>query len=349
MPEDAKITFYSIERCGYYQHGEQVPEFGHINSILAQLLSWVSQDDFNIEDTCTYEVGDAENLLRTFCFELIGNGTTGDYLLTTWNETPTSQGQVASVSAQNPVGEAEVFLNTVQPGTIPGYATYFWFIPSYNIFATIRFQHTLNGHRNLVRYINNFLEWSSDHVVSIEDEDGNIEIEGYQLNQDGDVQNLWPSFRSKPLRQSGEIELIRERRNRIRKVVRKSTLYLEDEENLNLWQRMLDHLGIGENNPDRDEVRVEYSFPITPSPEELDEIIETWEDCDTAWWNDVGFRFESENQIRWLSNALIKYTHEIDVMRDNDETVNAESLLEALTHQRGMLINLVETAMANRG
>lgn len=346
MPEEAKISFYSIERCGYYQQGATTPEFGDIGSILSQLQTWVSQENFSLEETCTYDVGDAEDLLRTFCFDIINNGVTGDYLLTTWNETPSNHGRIAAVSAGNRVGEATVHLNTIPPDTIPGYGTYFWFIPSHDIFATIRFQHTVNGHRNLVRYFNSFLEQHTDHTVMYEDENGDIEIEGYQLSANDDIQELRPSFVSRPLRQSGEIDLLRRKRNKIRKVVRKSILDLGDGENLSLWQRMLDHLGVGENNPDREEVRVEYSFPLTPTQEEFNNIIETWEESGMSWWNDVGFKFESENQIRWLSNALVKHTLAIDVQRDNDETVNTDSLFENLTTNRTMLINLVQTAMA---
>ena len=88
MPEEARISFYRIEKCGYYRYNENTPEFGSINDILSQLQGWVTQPECVLGETCTYEIEDGENVLHTYCFNLVSNGATNDYLLTTWNEIP---------------------------------------------------------------------------------------------------------------------------------------------------------------------------------------------------------------------------------------------------------------------
>jgi len=128
MKEEADITFYNINKCGYFKYGNDTPEFGNVADTFAELKEWTSNEGMTLGETCTYEIAESEDILRTFCFGLIKNASTGDYLLTTWNETPSTEGNVASVETSKPVGEAEVSLTELPAGSIPGYATYFWII-----------------------------------------------------------------------------------------------------------------------------------------------------------------------------------------------------------------------------
>ncbi len=245
MPEDARINFYSIQRCGYYRHGTSESIIGNISGLLSQLQSWATRDELPLGSTCTFSPQDTEdNLLRTFCFDIKSNVNTGDFFLTTWNETPSNEGKVPSVSSDRPVGEAQVHLNDIVEGTIPGYATYFWFIPQINVFATIKFQHLLNGQPNLVKYLNGFLETFSDHAVTTQTDDNNLTILGYREDINSEPQGLYHSFKSRLLRKAGEIEFIRQKHASIRKIIRKSQLDLEIEEERSLISKMLLKVGI---------------------------------------------------------------------------------------------------------
>ena len=184
MPEVAKLNFYSVNKCGYYKHGASEAIFGNLPIILSQLRNWATQPQFCLDSTCTFSLTENDgDSLRVFCFDILPNNANGDYFLTTWNETPSNQGKVPSVSGNQPVGSAQVHLNEIEEGTIPGYATYFWFIPELNIFLTIRFQHLLNGQQNLVKYINGFIEQRSDHAVITQMDDDNVEILGYRKEE----------------------------------------------------------------------------------------------------------------------------------------------------------------------
>ena len=198
MAEEAKINFYSILKCGFYKHGKKDSIFSDLPTILGRLQNWTMAGDLKLEDTCTFSQKESEDdFMRTFCFDIIPSHETDDFFITTWNETPSNRGRVPSVVADQPVGAATVHLNNIQKGTIPGYATYFWFIPELDTFATIRFQHTLNGHKNLVRYVNGFLEKFSGYAVTTHTDDDNVEITGYREKDTDDVLDLFPSFKTK--------------------------------------------------------------------------------------------------------------------------------------------------------
>ncbi|MDP3479436.1 MAG: hypothetical protein Q8R88_06670 [Desulfoprunum sp.] len=343
MPEEAKLNFYSINRCGYYRHGTQEAILGNLPGVLTQLRTWATRPGFPLESTCTFSLNEnGGDSLRVFCFDILANNANGDCFLTTWNETPSSKGKVPSVTGNQPVGAAEVHLNEIEEGTIPGYATYFWLIPELNVFSTIRFQHLLNGQQNLVRYLNGFLEKHSDHAVINQVDGDTAEIIGYREDILSEVQELYPSFRAKLLRKSGEVDLIRQKRANIRKLIRKSTLDLQIEEEQSLMRSLLQKLGIiqGENNGNQ-KLNVKYSFPYTPSADEINSIIENAFEEGMSWTNDVGFQFVGKSEIIWLSNSIVKRDINLNIERDNDEIVNLTSLATQLTAQRNVIANIV--------
>jgi hypothetical protein len=68
--ERARIRFNQIDDCGYYKRGENAPFFGTIDTILADLKTWVEQPGFQVQHTCTYPIDSHNDLLRTFCMSI---------------------------------------------------------------------------------------------------------------------------------------------------------------------------------------------------------------------------------------------------------------------------------------
>lgn len=341
MIEQVKIQFYKISRCGYYKYGENNPEFGDISDILEQLNVWVKADDKSLVETCTYELQDAEDLYRTFCFDIKRNNQTGDYVLVTWNETPTNEGRVVTVNGSQPVGDAEVSFTDLPEGSIPGYATYFWFVPERGVFASIRFHHSLLiGKSNLETYLSEYCAKFTSYVHISEGEEV-VEIEGYS-EDGGEPRHLYPDFKSYLYKKAGEIEALRNANDQIYKIIRKNKLTPQVALHRNLWQKLLEGVGLSdeENNLVAD-VKIKYEFPYTPSEEEFDAIVAEWETEHETKWDDVGFKLTGDPRPRWLSHSIAKSQYELDVERDNDEIVDAQSLLTELTRQRNIILALI--------
>jgi hypothetical protein len=338
VKEEADITFYKIDRCGYYKYGKDMPEFGNVASIFDELKGWAFNDGMTLEETCTYEITESEDILRTFCFGLVKNPSTGDFLLTTWNETPSTDGNVASVEGSKPVGEAEVSLTELPAGSIPGYATYFWIIPSHNILATIRFQHRLNGHKNVAKYLNEFIAKWTKYVVIADDPEVDHNIVGYSISPGAEVQVLHPIFRSSLHKKPGKLDYLKTQRPIIRKVIRKNKLSHNVQIDVAFWQSLLQKVGLHSVTEIAHDVKVKYEIPYCPSDEELESIITTWDISHNSKWDDIGFELTGESEIYWLSDSISKETMDLEVRRENAEVVNGESILSSLVHVRSSLI-----------
>lgn len=335
MPEEAVIQFYKVTRCGYYEYYSSEREFGDIAGTLSTLRQWTRKDKMQLRRTKIFEPGEGSSIRPTYCYDIQCDNGSRNYLLTTWNQTPTSEGQYASVEAEAPVGEANVTLTDVPNGTIPGYATYFWFIPEEEILATVQFQHRIaNGKPGLEEYLNTFLaRHHSEHVSLVQNGEEELDLEGYQRHPGADIRDLEARFRTSTIRPPGPVDHIRRNRLGIYKVIRKSKLDGETIANTSVsnHQAFLSMLGINQGKQPADPVRSRYEVNFTPTEGQLEEIIENWQqDRGDEAWDDVGFKMSGDSKTYWLSHSISKFEEVLDVDRDNDEIVNSGSLLSEL-------------------
>lgn len=347
MLEDAKITFFEIKSCGYYSPGPKTKlQFGDIASTLADLHSWSSGKD--IGQTKTFEPSPEHDSLPVYLYDIRSHKM--DWLLTVWNQTPATDNKVASVMANGRVGSASVKMNVVAPGSIPGFATYFWFIPERNVFANLRFQHNTVGHAPMRSYLRGFLERSSQHVVydtAPQAAGVDLGILGYRKSHSDPIQGgVQPRFNSQPFKKPGEMRFISSNYRNISKVKRRITLELHNQEDLELWQKFWRKLK-GSPASARDyPIAIEYNIKSSISSDELKDIFEAFtkeiESDSTPTWDDYGFQLRGETATRWLSSAYARDKLELNISRENDEVVTADSLLLELSRNRNKILSILD-------
>ncbi|MGF1840937.1 hypothetical protein [Vibrio atlanticus] len=340
--ETAKITFYKLEKCGLYKYGEEEPVFGKSADYLQQLKDWATHNSKPLEETCTYALEESEDVDNTYCYDIVKDKKSGDYLLTTWNETPSYEGKVAAVKRKSSVGKATVEFTKLPKDSIPGYATYFWFIPQKNVVATIRFQHRMNGKANLDKYMREFITKFSDYVVLGKSKTADFHICGYSADGLTNPQNLHGYFKANLVRKPGEIDYLTQNIGSIRKITRHNKLVPKNSSNQDFWQKALTNIGIKKTKKLTTEVKFSYEFSFKPKMSELKEIITDWQTNHDAKWDDVGFTLVGEQVPRWLSNSIAKDEFELDIVRVNDEIVDADSILDELLKQRNIILNLLD-------
>lgn len=343
MQKEAKINFYRIAKCGYYRRGDPAAEFGDIAATLSDLHRWITNDQPTVRETQTFNPSDDGSILPVFCYGIQRprNGT--DYLLTTWNETDTANGQFASLYADQTAGNAAVDATTIPAGTVPGFPTYFWFIPDRGLVATIRFENRLNGHQGLDLYMRGFLERFAGWVVTQNNQPRSLTVEilGYSQDADGDPARLRPDFQSVPVRKQGEIDLIRANRENIRKIIRTDEYEMGRAEPRNFLRAALQALGLRGDPQPLPDTRYRCEFTYQPTEDELNEIIDHWSNNHATRWDDVGFQFTGGDDVKWLSRASAKDKLLLDVDYKNDVVVDDASLLAALNRERTRLLALV--------
>lgn len=347
MLEVAKVTFFTIKSCGYYTRGPKSKiQFGDIASTLADLHSWSAGK--GIGQTKTFEPSPEHDSLPVYLYDIRSHKR--DWLLTIWNQTPATDNKVASVMANGRVGSASVKMNGVAAGSIPGFATYFWFVPELGVFANLRFQHNTVGHAPMRSYMRGFLERSSQHVAynqAPQTAGADLEVLGYRKSRSDPIQNnVQPRFNSQPFKKPGEMLFLSSNFREISKIKRRITLELSNQEDLELWQKFWRKLKGSPTGSRNHPIAIEYDIKSSVSSEELKEIFEAFTkeniSDDTPTWDDYGFQLKGETAPRWLSSAYARDNLELNVTRENDEIVTADSLLIELDRNRNRILSVLK-------
>lgn len=333
---DFNLDFYSIIKCGYFKRGEIESSFGNINDLFTDYGIWI--DGKSIQRTKTYEQGKYLNRLPVYCYDFYKIQETQDILLITWNETMNEDGTIYSIPGNSQVGQSELNTSSVPDGNIPGYATYFWFIPEKQLLCSLRPEgQALNGQDNLKTYLKNFLEISPSFTIY----DGS-DIIGYSNGNPTEVTPVIPKFETRMKYRDTQLEGIRSKVNEIRKIVIKNKLYLRDEVKRGFMRSILDNVFL----PNREigilqETDYKLEFDFEPNIEDLNSIIDGWNESGDE--SDIGFLYTGGSQSpEWLSHTNEKHQISLNIDRNPGEVISAEILLSQINRIREDIINSLD-------
>jgi len=329
--ETVQVRVYTIEKCGFYKWGGSSPEFGSLPKTLASLLSWSTGKA--LQDTNTFDPA-ASGALGTFCLSLLEHNGSGDFLLVLWNAAPTTAAGVANVKGSSPVGSPALSTTAIPEGTISGFATYFWFLPSEGRVVTAQVHKRATCLHELKQYMKGFLEKFSSHTVL-----QNGEIIGYRVVTGSEVRSdVWPRFDTGVIRRAAFLDVIRARRPDIKRLVRRETLALGSADDPGILSKLLGALGLDPPAVARDQLTVTYQLEMTPTDPELASMIHHW--SAKARSGDERMGFEIDGQKLWLDEALVKSRFALNVKWLSPEVLDPESLLAALEGIRPKILAL---------
>lgn len=154
---EAKIKFFDIKKCGFYLRGNPESEFSGLSDILQKLNSWATNGR-EFVNTTTYESNPDNDLLNTYFCNWHRNEINDDSILILWNEIMNDNGVLYGINPMDRPGATDMLTTGFgDTPAIPGFPSYFWFIPERNVFASIKFSHSIQGKKNL----DFFFEWFS--------------------------------------------------------------------------------------------------------------------------------------------------------------------------------------------
>lgn len=345
MSEIVKCGFYNILECGYYQRGTNIHQFGSINEILHDLNQW--SHNKSIEETKLFNPAEGSELLPTYLLRSVQAG--GGWMLVTWNQIPSTESGVASVMGNSTVNDPSIVMNAIEPGSIPGYATYFWFLPEMNLFASIRLKkRTQTGQFQMKQYLESALSKISSyaHIEEPENPDDEYRVLGYA--QPGEEpQHLYPRFRTSVAKNKGNIEYILQHAGEIRKILCKETLQLNRPLDKGLWQSALGLMGLRQTRESerQDSVPMTYEFsPETFGLQEVERLIETWEEKEAQGveWDDYGFFFTGQDNPHWLRHDILKTEVNLNVEWLDDELADPVVLLNELQAHKAQILRSIK-------
>tara|TARA_R100000322_G_scaffold161001_1_gene122796 strand:- start:3174 stop:4223 length:1050 start_codon:yes stop_codon:yes gene_type:complete len=334
------ITFHDIEECGIYKRGEDEKVASGVEELLNDAWDWTLNDNKPLSETCPYEIPKSGNYLRTFMIGLESSGSTS-FLVSTWNETPTQDGAVASLDGSSPADGVELKLTEMAPNAIPGYPTYFWFLPSLGVYATIQIDHGLNGNAGLNAFFKAAVKQCVKQVRWEKLDDGSLHIAGYAIDSDEAQKGFVGRFKSSLRRRPAQLDYLRENTHRIRKLHRKHQLSYEIPDDRGLFEKLMTNLGRGEPPAFEGKKKIVFELETQVSKTEFDLLTRNFEQDTDAAFEDVGFTLKGESSPRWLSHSLARDSFEIEVSTDGGQLIDGTELLDRLEGRKAEILALL--------
>lgn len=348
---DVGVWLYQVSKCGYYPWrtgGAVVPVFGGLSQTFAQLNTWATGK--RLGETATFVSTGAEydELSNVYFLSSSHNASNGDYLLAVWNRLPGNRQNIASVGVSDVVGNASAEVKEFDNDRIPGYATYFWIMPTANRVATVNLKNLNKGLANFSAYIASFLKFvNPGHVVLANGlgPNGEIEIAGYRPSPaDSIVEGaVRPGFNVRSIPLGGDLAYIRTNVGLIDKIVCKTTISVAEQQERQWWQTMLDMSRIhGRHNIRVEDAPVQVQFPISLNIDDLNQTIDAWADDLNDIGNrsnDIGFHIRG-GEIKWLSKTQARTSIPLEVEWIDDELVNMNALMTQLQLHRALVLRL---------
>lgn len=321
--------FYRVTKCGYYPYQvDSDPVMGSLQYLFEELAAWGAGKD--LRDT---KLPVPTSALPTYLMGVAQRA--GCWALVLWNEVPAGEGGVASVVGTSKVGRPVIRENAIAAGTIPGFPTYFLCIPEHDLFVTLKFGDRVIGLAGCKNYLSVFQELCTAAAEVVEDEDGNVRVEGYRDN-DGELLSLHPRFRLQLVRSGTQRAKILAQVNRIRKVVRVKEMDATATDDRAMYQKALDYLGLTQRLPP-ESVKFRQEVEFRPTREEVATIIDQVGDDVEAAVNDIGFVLTGGQTPIWLSGSIPADTLQLDIIEE-DGAFDAADMVQILSRRKAHIV-----------
>jgi hypothetical protein len=352
MIERASIRFYSVKHCGLYKPHARNCTLGSFSQILDNIYNWALAPGRLIQNTCTYEVNEDFDMefLETYLVSAKKCATNGDMLFSFWNRTHASGSSVYALDAAaqlDNVSEDVFHQGNLPESSIPGFATYFLFMPSKSVMATITFGNPRSGMSAFSYWLENFLKTESRYVHF----DASDQFSGYRCANGTIYNDLEPRFIKSLYKNPSKRNMILANRENIRGIVRRINLDRAQPSELDVFDRLRSLFGAsGITELNDHEVSLKYELSYTPSATELDEIISAYDNSlNRTNWEDVGLLFPDNNSFgangtEWLSKSFAKTKIAIEVdWVLTGQLINGNVLLASIGFHRQDLLELLIT------
>ncbi|MDP5211046.1 hypothetical protein [Microbulbifer sp. 2205BS26-8] len=336
---EAKVKFFDIKKCGFYLRGSDQTEFSGLHDTLQQLSLW-AVDGREFINTTTYEADPDNDLRNTYFCNWHTNKVTKDSILILWNEVPNDNGVIYGMSPMERPGSTSMLTTGFgNIPVIPGFPSYFWFVPEKNVFATLKFNHSIQGKSNLDRFLNGFLANKSPYRVI--DEEGTVI--GYSKN--GQPSNHSARIHAKFYalgRKQEELEAeLLTNLHRIRRIVKRETLQYTVKDDRMALERFFS--GLLSNTPTFTQVRaITHELQFEPTEQQLRQIISNYAEMNTASSiRNAGFVYNNGKRVM-LNGTSVAFTAEINAQQKDNQIMTPQSLLATITSQRQDLLRPLE-------
>lgn len=353
--EKGLISFFDVSHCGFYkikQKQDHVFHSGSMKEIISAVETWVSKRE--VRNTIPWDISSNPYRQRVYCKSTFHNNDTGDYLFVFWKQYGEDGGNVNGIVGDSAVGDRNdgAHLINAKVGDkdlILGQPMYYWFIPSKNILASIKFPHSLSDTDDVAQYIRHCVTLRIDdprkkiHESPIHNHYSGRDIitKRVTYNDPSDDSSLTFKFKAETKELRVTKEKIKSLANKISHIVVRETISstkkVEGDGIFTLWGKLNKKRNITNNK------QVEIITDEELTPRALYEMLKVYQEerNPDSIWDKLGFKCGGRDKpTKWFDSYIEKKSIQLsEDSKVNNSYFPAKIVLEALTTYRNSLLD----------
>ncbi|UOE82178.1 hypothetical protein LTQ03_15725 [Vibrio splendidus] len=346
------VTFFKYSSLGFARRGDDYFEPLSMGEMLDSLYEWF-QDRVSLEDTLLWDDQTAgyANRKKVYLKAMERNEETGDYMLILWRAIGQGNG-VYGIEADAGLQDNNLYNaddNVDGKKVIWGEAAYYWFVPSLDIFSSIRFSNSISDTDIMNRFMRDYVELHSDlrqrNVVEKERKGGKgkyLSI-SFKPTQAGESGNLWFHAYSEQYKKPTTEADLESLSSEITHFVKREVISAQVVEQKG-WTKLFKGLPFVSSQVTKGMRRVEVNIDAKPTVEELKALMDLYEREYTGGeeWRNIGFKKENSGVV-WLDKFVVKSVLSVDDLtgngRDDTGHYTTERLFKAMEFKREKLLS----------
>lgn len=340
------VSFFKYKSLGFYKVGDTYHEDLNMTAMLDSLLEW-HRTRSSIADTLLWddETPGYSNRKKVYLKAIDKNESTGDFIVILWRAVGSGTG-VYGIRSDVSLAQAEVVNADDSIGNnqvIWGEPAYYWFIPSLNIFASLKFNSSIADTELMNHYLKDFVLLHSNFKQKTkeirEGKHGQYTSVSFK-SETG--QKLWfriYSAQYTKLTEEADLDLIA---SEITHFVKREVISAQTQQNTD-WTRYFRNLPFLSQSITKHSRKVEITIDAAPTVEELRDIFDSYGEQYSHTgdnWTNLGFKKEGVGGVCWLNEFIVKNTLLVSDISQSDDSgfYSTERLFNALHLKRDSLL-----------
>ncbi|UPR47617.1 hypothetical protein ITG13_15260 [Vibrio cyclitrophicus] len=364
--ERGLITYFDVEQFGFYRlrqnkKGEALDT--DVNSLLGLLNDWLNGKQF--QNTVPWG-GTKSSFNKIYCTSYYLDPNTGDMVLVLYKSVGAENGGVKGIKFDSPVGTDSNATVTSKDGLSAdkvawGQVMYYWFIPSKNKLASIKFVDSVCDINGLSQYIREWVKYRCQKHVGKEIEtvrtagDGSRQIvvtrKTYK-HKDGFT--FCFKFLAKQFRKKTGAHNLESVFDKVTHLVFRSTISVATKDRRGYTKLLDKYLPMfsfsppeksDANNMLPDSKEYEVVVNDSPTTGELEEIFKLYhEDYDKdSIWDNVGLKMNGRsNETLWLDQYVVKDEINMPKKEANKDVYSARQIMQQIQINRDKYLTSIK-------
>lgn len=357
------ISFFELEECGFYRQKEQksLHEEGSLSETLNLVESWLKQTA-SFTETIPWDCEKNPNRTQIYCKAVHTNPETEDAVFVLWKRFSGDNENLNGIDPTAKFGIEDG--DSIKVGTkvngkelILGQPMYYWFIPEFNIIASINFPHATASTEEACLYIKRCMDLRIDHPRKVIHEgDHYYEQIGKTLprktvtyKSSDDTFSLRFKFRAHTKELSAQKVNIEKLSKQISYLVVRETISTSVEEIKHPLFKLYDRITRQQKNKSFKK-QVEIIEEVDLTPEELSQILDVYTDemSDTKnEWKDIGFKADLNAPTKWFRKFVTKESITLKDLPLDKSYHSPKVILDTLTKDRDKILSFIKPDTAS--